>query len=114
MDSRYHSPVIYQDTDDTKEPEWDPFKYVPSTWFGGRAPHVLFEGEKTSILDLYGREWTLVEFASSLASPSAIPLHESRRSANIPLTLVHIEDEDHMRRIWERSMVLVRPNGHVT
>jgi hypothetical protein len=40
-------------------------------------------------------------------------LHESRRSANIPLTLVHIEDEDHMCRIWERSMVLVRPNGHV-
>ena len=114
MDSRYHSPVIYQETDGTKEPEWDPFKYAPSTWPGGRAPHVFLKDGKTSILDLYGKEWTLIEFTSSPTSPSAIPLFTKvAAQLNIPLTPVHIEDEDHVHRIWERRIVLVRPDGHI-
>jgi FAD-dependent monooxygenase len=43
LDSRYSSPVIYQDRDGTKEHEWDHYNYVPSTWPGGRAPHVFLK-----------------------------------------------------------------------
>jgi len=114
MDSRYRSPVIYQDTDGTKEPVWDYYKYVPSTFPGARAPHVFLKDGKTSIIDLYGKEWTLVEFTSSPASPSAIPVFTAvAAELNIPLTPVHIQDEDHVRTIWERNIVLVRPDGHV-
>jgi hypothetical protein len=114
LDSRYRSPVIYQDRDGTKEHEWDYYKYVPSTWPGCRAPHVFLKDGKTSILDLYGKEWTLIEFTSSPASPSAIPIFTKVAAQhNIPLTPVHIRDEDHVRTIWERNIVLIRPDGHV-
>jgi hypothetical protein len=87
---------------------------MPSTFPGGRAPHVFLKNGKTSTLDLYGKEWTLVEFTSSPTSPSAIPTFTKvAAQRNIPLTPVHIEDEDHVRAIWERNMVLVRPDGHV-
>jgi FAD-dependent monooxygenase len=32
---------------------------------------------------------------------------------NIPLKPVHLQDEDHVRAIWERNIVLVRPDRHV-
>ena len=114
MDSRYRSPVIYQDTDGTTEHGWDHYHYAPSTWPGCRAPHVFLKDKKTSILDLYGKEWSLVEFTSSPAGPSAIPIFMRVASRlNIPLTPVHIQDEHHVRTIWERNIVLVRPDGHV-
>jgi len=114
LDSRYNSPVIYQDTDGTKEHTWDHYHYVPSTWPGARAPHVFLKDGKTSILDLYGKEWTLIEFTSSPTSPSAIPIiTKVAVRLNIPLTPVHIQDEEHVRAIWQRNMVLVRPDGHV-
>src|ERR1700691_3740179 len=114
MDSRYNSPVIFQDSDGTKEPIWDYHRYVPSTWPGARAPHVFLKDGKTSILDLYGKEWTLIEFTSSSTSPSAIPVFTKVAvELNIPLTPVHIQDEDHVRAIWERNIVLIRPDGHV-
>jgi len=114
MGSRYRSPVIYQDGDGTKEPEWDHWKYIPSTWPGARAPHVFLKDGKTSTLDLYGKEWTLVEFTSGSASPSAIPIFTKvAAQLNIPLTPVNIQDEDHVRAIWERNIVLVRPDGYI-
>ena len=112
MGSRYHSPVIYQDRDGTKEPEWDHYKYIPSTWPGARAPHVFLKDGKTSTLDLYGKEWTLVEFTSPSAVPSAIPIFTKvATKLNIPLTPVHLQGEDHVRAIWERNIVLVRPDA---
>jgi FAD-dependent monooxygenase len=114
LDSRYRSPVIYQDTDGTKEPGWDYYHYTPSTRPGARAPHVFLKDGKTSTVDLYGKEWSLVEFTSSPANPSAIPIFmKVAAQLNIPLTLVHIQNEDHVRAIWERNIVLVRPDGHV-
>jgi FAD-dependent monooxygenase len=115
MDTRYRSPVIYQDTDGSVEPPWDLSRYTPSTLPGARAPHVFLKDGKTSIVDLYGKEFTLVEFTSAPAtSPSAIPIFTKiATELHIPLTPVHIQDEDHVRTIWERNVVLVRADGHV-
>lgn len=114
IDSRYTSPFIYQDSDGTEEPEWNVFKYIPSTWPGMRAPHVFLKDGKTSIFDLYGKGWTLVEFTSSNAKAIAIPLFtEVASQRHIPLKTVQIQDEEHVRTIWERNIVLVRPDGHV-
>ena len=112
MGLRYRSPVTYQDS--TEEPVWDYFKYIPSTFPGARAPHVFLKDGKTSIMDLYSKGWTLIEFTSSPASPSAIPIFTiTAAQLNVPLTTVHIQDEDHIYSIWERNIVLVRPDGHV-
>lgn len=32
---------------------------------------------------------------------------------SVPLNVVHIPDEQHVRMIWERDAVLVRPDDHV-
>lgn len=114
MDSRYSSPVIYKDSDGTKEPDWDMFRYTPSTWPGMRAPHVFLKDGKTSTLDLYGPGWSLFEFTSFSLQPTAIPMFiEEALKRNFPLKPVHVQDEDHVRAIWERDIVLVRPDGHV-
>jgi FAD-dependent monooxygenase len=115
LDTRYSSFVIYQDRDGTEEHEWNYYKYMPSTRPGGRAPHAFLKDGKTSTVDLYGKEWTLVEFTSTpVTSPTAIPIFTKVASRlSIPLTPVHIQNEDHVRAIWERNIVLVRPDGHV-
>ena len=115
MDVRYNSAVIYQDTDGTKEPKWDIFKQAPGTWPGARASHVFLKDGKTSILDLYGKGgWTLVEFTSSGSEPTTFPLFTKvAKELSFPLTVVDVKDEDHVRKIWERNIVLVRPDGIV-
>jgi hypothetical protein len=68
LDSRYKSAVIYQDG--TKEPGWGFKKYVPSTFPGSRAPHIFLKDGKTSILDTYGPEFSLITFAKGAETPA--------------------------------------------
>lgn len=35
------------------------------------------------------------------------------KQVNVPLALVHLPQETHARKIWERDAVLVRPDGYV-
>ncbi|KAJ5599225.1 FAD binding domain-containing protein [Penicillium hetheringtonii] len=116
IDLRYHSPTIYPDG--TPELEWTPDQYRPSTRPGSRAPHVFLKDGETSIYDLFGREWTLIHFVDddieSLNKESASDgLIAAAARLKIPVSRVIIKDEPHVRRIWERNMVLVRPDTHV-
>ncbi|CAI7678078.1 unnamed protein product [Penicillium manginii] len=116
LDLRYHSPTIYQDG--TPELEWTPDQYRPSTRPGSRAPHVFLKDGETSIYDLFGAEWTLIHFVDddgeSINKESASDrIVAAAARLSIPLSRVIIKDEPHVRRIWERNMVLVRPDTHV-
>lgn len=116
IDLRYHSPTIYPDG--TPELEWTPDQYRPSTRPGSRAPHVFLKDGETSIYDLFGREWTLIHFVDddieSLNKESASDgFIAAAARLKIPVSRVIIKDEPHVRRIWERNMVLVRPDTHV-
>jgi 2-polyprenyl-6-methoxyphenol hydroxylase-like FAD-dependent oxidoreductase len=99
-----NSPIVVTEPD---EPAWDMLRYVPSTWPGVRAPHVFLDtGE--AIFDLFGSGFTLLRFAdidvSSLSSATSL--------RGVPFTVVDIHDAN-ARRIYERDLVLVRPDQHV-
>ncbi|KIY04203.1 uncharacterized protein Z520_00896 [Fonsecaea multimorphosa CBS 102226] len=111
MDYRFpDSPVVIPSPSDVPR-RWSPREYVPSTVPGSRAPHVFLQDGRTSIFDLYGPEYTIVNF-----TPNKSATEEFQRlaiEAGIPLTEVHVPNEKHARKLWERDLVMVRPDGFV-
>jgi hypothetical protein len=94
--------------DGTPAPPDEPAEYVPSARPGARAPHVWLKDGR-SILDLFGRGFVLLRFAGASDS-SAISAAAAAR--NVPLA-VHDVAEPEAAELYERVLVLVRPDGHV-
>ncbi len=82
--------------------------YVPSTRPGARAPHAWLAPDR-SVLDLFGRGFTLLTFG---APDRVQTLLAAARERAVPLQHVEITDEK-IAALYERRMVLVRPDGHV-
>ncbi len=94
--------------DDGLEPPDDHMLYRPSSFPGSRAPHIWL-GQKQSILDLFGKQLVLLSFGTK---PNPRPFADAASQLGIPLQLNHIEcQQAHV--LYERAMVLVRPDGHV-
>jgi 2-polyprenyl-6-methoxyphenol hydroxylase-like FAD-dependent oxidoreductase len=87
----------------------DPETYSPSARPGLRAPHVWLKNGR-SILDLFGRSFTLLNFGQVAEDARAIASAAAGR--RVPLTNVTLDDEN-ARTLYERRLVLVRPDGHV-
>lgn len=113
MGYRYHdSPIVVsQKAGAEQEPESNYRRYVPSTWPGARAPHVYLKDGKTSIFDLFGSGFTIVDFTEEGRWASAFAAAAVKLS--VPLKDVHLPGEGHVRSIWERDAVLIRPDDHV-
>ena len=94
--------------DGTPDVADDPEKYIPSARPGARAPHVEL-GEGHSTLDLFGRGFVLLNFGSK-AEGTAFKTAASSRG--VPLEMVHLEAAE-AASVYQRRMVLVRPDGHV-
>jgi 2-polyprenyl-6-methoxyphenol hydroxylase-like FAD-dependent oxidoreductase len=94
--------------DDGPEPVWRPESYTPTTWPGGRPPSVLI-GDGKRIYDLLGPWFTLVDFAGD---GRADPLLETAAAQGLPVRHSVVADPA-AREIWERDLVLVRPDQHV-
>jgi FAD-dependent monooxygenase len=127
----YYSPIICQDH--SVEPAWEVGRYTPSTRPGSRAPHVFLEDGETSIYDLFGSEFTLVQFEESVEDSKACKgaksenldnsASASARASNIfistassreiPLKHAYIKNQPHACQIWEKELVLIRPDTHV-
>lgn len=106
LDYRYRaSPIICHEGD---EPAWDKLHYQVGTWPGKRAPHV-FLASGAAMFDLFGPWFTLVRFDPSLDVSGLLDAAEQR---GVPLKLLDIDDAN-ARRIYERNLVLVRPDQHV-
>jgi 2-polyprenyl-6-methoxyphenol hydroxylase-like FAD-dependent oxidoreductase len=102
-----NSPICV--ADGTPAPGLDHGLYVPSTWPGTRAPHVwLKDGHST--LDLFGKGFTLLNLSNGLVDTSTIT--QAARTIGLPLETIRI-DEPTVHQIYESSLVLVRPDGHV-
>jgi 2-polyprenyl-6-methoxyphenol hydroxylase-like FAD-dependent oxidoreductase len=102
-----NSPICV--SDGTPPPALDHGLYVPSTWPGVRAPHVwLRDGRST--LDLFGKGFTLLVLSSIPTDTTAFST--AAKKIGLPLEVVAL-DEPLVRETYERSMVLVRPDGHV-
>ena len=95
--------------DGTPAFEADPKQFVPSTRPGTRAPHVWMSDER-STLDLFGDGFVLLRLGDQ--PPSTAPLLETAAERRVPLREVVIADPD-IAALYERPLVLVRPDGHV-
>ena len=90
----------------------DPIKYLPTSRPGHRAPHAwLPDGRST--LDLFGRGFVLLRFGSAVSNavPDTASITNAARQCGLPLSVVDIDDAA-IARLYERKLVLVRPDGH--
>ena len=84
-------------------------EYRPTTRPGARAPHAwLPDGRST--LDLFGRGFVLLQLGDEAPDLAAFEAAFARR--NVPLAVVPIADP-RVCELYERRLVLVRPDGHV-
>lgn len=82
--------------------------YVPTARPGSRAPHAwLADGR--SILDLFDRSFVLLAFADH---PGCAAFRRAFERRGVPLSVERIDDAA-IAALYERQLVLVRPDGHV-
>jgi 2-polyprenyl-6-methoxyphenol hydroxylase-like FAD-dependent oxidoreductase len=94
--------------DGTEAPPDDPATYVPSARPGSRAPHVwLADGRST--LDLYGRGFALLRLDGATDVNAIVRAAEAR---GVPLRVEDVDSEA-AAELYQRRLVLVRPDGHV-
>jgi 2-polyprenyl-6-methoxyphenol hydroxylase-like FAD-dependent oxidoreductase len=102
-----NSPICIPDG--TPAPPDETATYTQTARPGHRAPHVwLAPGRST--LDLFGRGFVLMRFGR--APIDAAPLVAAAAERQVPVTVHDIRDEQAVA-LYERSLVLVRPDGHV-
>jgi hypothetical protein len=101
------SPICVPDGTSAADPE--PMRFIPSTRPGARAPHAwLADGRST--LDLFGDGFTLLRLGER--PPDAGPLVQTAKARRVPLREIAIADPI-IAALYERKLVLVRPDGHV-
>jgi hypothetical protein len=101
------SPVVV--SDGSAAPPSSTAEYRPTTFPGSRAPHAwLSDGRST--IDLFGSGFTLLRLGAGAPIPSALERAFAKR--DVPLTTVSIADPE-IGALYERTLVLVRPDGHV-
>lgn len=97
------SPIIVSDG---SEPPPDAANaYVPSACPGGRAPHAWME-DGVSLYDMFGFEWTLVQFGEVVSAHA--PLGEAVRALGADVKLVTLPRS--LRDLYEADLALIRPD----
>ncbi|KAL2810742.1 putative monooxygenase [Aspergillus granulosus] len=109
---RYQSGICVVSPWDDSAPPFDHREYIPTTYPGARAPHVILS-DGGSILDYFGPGFTLVVFVEAAAA-SAAWFETAAKQSGIPLKVVFLMEEKRASEIWEAGLVLVRPDGHVS
>ncbi|TRX74160.1 FAD-dependent oxidoreductase [Pseudomonas mangiferae] len=101
------SPIVVPDG--TPQPPDEVSTYTPTARPGSRAPHVwLAPGE--SLIDLFGREFVLLRFGAE--APDGAPLQRAAEARGVPFRTVLIDNPE-AAALYERALVLVRPDGQV-
>ena len=102
------SPVICADGE--AEPPYEEIRYLPTTSPGARLPSV-FRENGTALFDQLSEEgFTLLALGAGVEE--AAPMEAAARVAGLPLTVLQV-DESHIREVYDRRFVLVRPDQHV-
>jgi 2-polyprenyl-6-methoxyphenol hydroxylase-like FAD-dependent oxidoreductase len=107
----YHydgSPIIAGE--DGAAPPLAVSQYEPGTRPGARAPHAWLEDGRRSTLDLFGRGFVLLRLGA--APPSDTAIRDAAMARGVPLA-VHDIDDPAIHALYEKRLVLVRPDGHV-
>ncbi len=95
--------------DGTPAPPDDPDNFIASARPGSRAPHAVLAGGG-STLDLYGRGYVLVRLGAE--APDGAALEAAAAVRGVPLRTVTLAEPE-AAALYERKLVLVRPDGHV-
>jgi hypothetical protein len=82
---------------------------LPSARPGSRAPHAWLRDGR-SILDLFGRGFTLLQFGGDPSQATTLARAAARH--HVPFETVVLNEPD-AAALYERRYVLVRPDGHV-
>lgn len=99
------SPVICHEAGEPPAYEWEHCE--PGTWPGVRAPNV-FLADGRPIFDAFGRGFTLLAFGGAPCERLA----GAAAAAGVPLDVLRLDDP-HAAQLYERKLVLVRPDQHV-
>jgi hypothetical protein len=82
--------------------------YTQTSFPGSRAPHAwLSDGRST--IDVFGPGFTLLRFG---AAPEVSSIERAFAARGVPLAVVTVSDPE-IAALYERRLVLVRPDGHV-
>lgn len=98
------SPIIVHEGE---QPTIDPIQYKPTTRPGARLPHVFLE-PGVSVHDRLGLYFTLVIIGEGDAST----FERASAETGVPLAILRLGNPD-LRNIYERDLILVRPDQHV-
>ncbi len=82
---------------------------VQSSWPGSRAPHVWLE-DGSSSLDMFGKGFILLRFGAPRPDDQNLP--QAAAALDVPLVLRDVHSAT-AAKLYERRLVLVRPDGHV-
>ncbi|WP_285033413.1 FAD-dependent monooxygenase [Mycolicibacterium sp. lyk4-40-TYG-92] len=99
------SPVIC--TEPGRQPAGPTHRYIPSTVPGSRPPSV-FLPDGTPLFDFFGPGFTLLRFTDV----DVTELTSAAVDRGVPLTVVDVRDAP-TRKLYERDLVLIRPDQHV-
>ncbi|WP_027517133.1 FAD-dependent oxidoreductase [Bradyrhizobium sp. WSM1417] len=97
------SPIIV--SDGSQPPPDAANVYVPSACPGGRAPHAWLE-DGVSLYDLFGFEWTLLQFGEVMSAQASFA--ESIRAIGADVKLVTLPKS--LRDLYEADLALIRPD----
>jgi 2-polyprenyl-6-methoxyphenol hydroxylase-like FAD-dependent oxidoreductase len=101
------SPICWPDLEPA--PPLTISEYHPTSYPGSRAPHAwLSTGHST--IDAFGRGFVLLRFGGDAPDPAAI--ERACAARRVPLAILPIVDPA-IGALYERRLVLVRPDGHV-
>ena len=90
-------------------PAADSFDYTPTAWPGARLPHVWLD-DQTALHDRIGDGFTLVRQRTNPADPT--PLARAFQESGTPFGVLDV-DSAAASQVYERDLVLVRPDLHV-
>jgi len=100
------SPIVWNEADAAPHEAIE--DYHPNAVTGSRAPHAWL-GDGRSTIDLYGRGFTLLRLGEA-ADLSAI--ERAFKARSVPLAVERVDDSA-IGALYQRRLVLVRPDGHV-
>jgi hypothetical protein len=104
---RYESAVIWPEAGEA--PPDDSYAYRPGTFPGLRLPHVWL-ADGTALHDLLGAGYSLLRLGGTAADTRG--LEGALRGAGVPLEVFTV-NEPGVRAVYERDLILVRPDLHV-
>jgi 2-polyprenyl-6-methoxyphenol hydroxylase-like FAD-dependent oxidoreductase len=104
---RYTSPIVCPETGEP--PIDESFVYRPTTFPGARLPH-MWQADGTALHDRIGKGFTLLKLGKTPADTST--LEQAIRAIGAPLEVMTI-DEPRIRAVYDRDLILVRPDLHV-